>query len=490
MRRAVEHPRIRLLTIPRYEMSHQESIPQIMNSRIRVLFSLFIGLTFAATSVSAAAPPNIVFIIADDLGPGDTGFMGNSDVRTPALDKLASRSAVLERVYVASPSCAPSRGALLSGLMPFRNGAEPNHTLVRDDVKQLPHYFKELGYEAASIGKITHGTDKRAGFDYDNRNISLEKIGIVADYLSGRKSDQPLLLMVGIKDPHVPWPKQHFPHYDPDRLSLHEQLVDTPETRIELARYYSDVERMDQQVAATLDAVEEYLGDETIIFFTSDHGAQLPYGKWNNYDYSVQAPLLVSWPGVVTPGERHAALISFVDILPTMIDIAGGTPPASGYGEGDIDGRSFVSLLKGDVQRHHEHVFSTNSSAAHHTYPLRSVRTDRFRYILNVYPELVFSTQTDHNPQSESFVLWKSWVERAQQDPAVARKVRLYHHRPQEELYDLQTDPHEQRNLADDSAFAETLETHRRALKQWMKHSGDTLQMHGKPMEIFLPLEP
>lgn len=432
--------------------------------------------------------PNIVFIIADDLGPNDTSFMGNGEVRTPALDKLAARSVVLERVYVASPSCAPSRGAMLSGLMPFRNGAEPNHTYVRDDVKQLPVYMKELGYEVAAIGKIAHGTDKRAGFDYDNRNISLEKIGIVSDYLKQRKSNKPLLLMVGIKDPHVPWPDEYFPQYDPDSLTLPPQLIDTWDTRLEFARYYTDVERMDKQVAATLDAVEEYLGPDPIIIFTSDHGAQLPYGKWNNYETGVKAPMLVSWPGVVEPGTRNKALISLVDLLPSLMEIAGGTPPESGYGKNQIDGRSFLQILKGQTDSHRDYVFSTNSSASHHTYPLRSVCSERFRYIRNVFPELNFTVQTDHNPEAQSHNLWVSWIEAATTDSAIAKKVRDYHRRPAEELYDLRVDPGEQRNLAGDPDYVQTLRKLRAVTDNWIRQSGDTLQMHGKPMEVLLPL--
>ncbi len=452
-----------------------------------LLSVLVLGVT--SPRALSADRPNIVFIIADDLGAQDAGFMGNSDVRTPALDGLAARSVVLDRAFVASPTCAPSRGALLSGLMPFRNGAEPNHSLVRDDVKQLPHYFKELGYEVASIGKITHGSDRRAGFDYDNRNLSLENSGIVFEYLSHRTEAKPLLLMVGIKDPHVPWPKKAFPYYNPNTLRVDKRLVDTPETRIELARYYSDVERMDRQLAATLAAVEHHLGPGTVLFFTSDHGAQLPYGKWNNYDYSVQAPILVCWPGVVEAGQRLSALISFVDILPTLIEIAGGDPPPSGYGKGEIDGRSFVPVLRGEAEQHREFVFSTNASSAHHTYPLRSVRSDRYRYVLNVYPELHFSTQTDHNPKSESHGMWRSWIRRAQQDPRVAEKIHRYHHRPKEELYDLRDDPNEQRNLVGDAVHSEALERHRQTLQDWIQQSGDVLKEYGNPMQVLLPVE-
>lgn len=432
--------------------------------------------------------PDIVFIISDDLGPYDTSFMGNREVRTPGLARLAKRSAVLERMYVASPSCAPSRGAMLSGLMPFRNGAEPNHTYVRDDVKQLPSYMHALGYEIASLGKIAHGNDERLEFDFDDRNISLERIGMVSDYLEQRESGKPLLLMVGIKDPHVPWPDEYYAHYDPDSLTLPPRLIDTPDTRLEFAKYYTDVERMDKQVTATLDAVEKHLGPETIIFFTSDHGAQLPYGKWNNYETSVKAPMLVCWPGVVEPQKRYSSLLSFVDILPTLIEIAGGEAPQSGYGTDEIDGRSFLPLLMGEAYNHRDYVFSTNSSAAHHTYPLRSVVSDRFRYIRNVYPELNFTVQTDHNPTAQSHNLWVSWVEKAKGDPAVARDVQGYHQRPAEELYDLEADPDEQRNLAGDPNYVQTLRKLRAVTDNWIRQSGDTLQMHGKPMDVLLPL--
>ncbi len=449
-----------------------------------------VSLCYVASLYANDKQPNIVFIIADDLGPNDTGFMGNEEVRTPALDKLASRSAVLEKVYVASPSCAPSRGAMLSGLMPFRNGAEPNHTYVRDDVRQLPAYMKALGYEVAAIGKITHGNDERAAFDYHNRDISLEKISVVADYLNQRTADKPLLLMVGIKDPHVPWPDKPFAHYEPESLTLPPRLIDTPDTRLELAQYYTDVERMDQQVAATLQAVEKHLEPNPIVIFTSDHGAQLPFGKWNNYETGVKAPMLVSWPGIVKPRMRHTALISFVDILPTMIEIAGGTPPTSGYESDEIDGRSFLPLLKGETNHHRDYVFSTNSSAAHHTYPLRSVRDKRFRYIRNVYPELNFTVQTDHNPTAESHNLWQSWVDAARKNPQILEKVRSYHQRPAEELYDLHADPDEQSNLAGNPEYIQTLRKLRAITDSWIRQSGDTLQMHGKPMEILLPLDP
>ena len=166
-----------------------------------------------------------------------------------------------------------------------------------------------------------------------------------------------------------------------------------------------------------------------------------------------------------------------------------GTPPESGYGSNQIDGRSFLSLIKGESDRHRDYVFSTNSSAAHHTYPLRSVCNNRFRYIRNIYPELNFTCQTDHNPEAQSHNLCVSWVSTAKLDPKIARKVQEYHQRPAEELYDLQADPNEQCNLADDPEYVQTLRKLRAITDNWIRLSGDTLEMHGKPMRLLYPLE-
>ncbi len=448
-------------------------------------FALLLAFGLAAS----ANPPNILFIISDDLGTNGVGYLGNPEVRTPAVDALAARSLSLERMYVASPSCAPSRGAMLSGIMPARNGAEPNHTYVRNDVRQLPSYMRELGYEIAAIGKIQHGKAGGADFDHEDRAISPETIGKVDDFLAARDSTKPLLLMVGIRDPHTPWPTPTFEHYNDASLTLPPRFLDTPESRARFASYYSDVEMMDHQVAATLEAAEKYLGPETIIFFTSDHGAQLPFGKWNNYESSLRVPTLVYWPGVTKPGTKSGALMSFVDWVPTLIEIAGGEPPASGYADGQIDGRSIIGVLRGETKRHRDYVFGTNSSAAHHTYPLRSVVNERYRYVRNVYPELNFTVQTDHNPKAGGHALWRSWVKLAQTDPAARTFVWDYHQRPAEELYDLHADPTERTNLAGDPAHAQTLRKLRAVTDGWIRQSGDQLRMYGRPMDVLLPVD-
>lgn len=448
------------------------------------LFVLFASVQ----SLMAEDRPNILFIISDDLGTNGVGYLGNPEVRTPAVDALAARSLSLERVYVASPSCAPSRGAMLSGIMPARNGAEPNHTYVREDVRQLPSYMHELGYEVAAIGKIQHGAQGGANFDHEDRAISVESIGKVEDYLAARDSAKPLLLMVGIRDPHTPWPTPAFAHYDEPNLTLPPRFLDTPESRARFASYYSDVEMMDRQVEATLAAAEKHLGPDTIIFFTSDHGAQLPFGKWNNYETSLRVPTLAYLPGITEHGSKSDALISFVDWVPTLIELAGGEAPIAGYEDGQIDGLSFVEVLEGKTAHHRDYVFGTNSSAAHHTYPLRSVVNQRYRYVRNVYPELNFTCQPDHNPNAGGHPMWKSWVALAEADEAARNYILDYHQRPAEELYDIEADPTEENNLAGDPTHAQTLRKLRAVTDGWIRQSGDQLLMYGQPMDVLLPV--
>lgn len=438
----------------------------------------------------AASQPNIVFIIADDLGVHDTGITGNKDVRTPNIDRLAERGCLFENVFVASPTCAPSRGALLSGLMPARNGAEPNHTWVRDGVKQLPHYMKALGYEVAAFGKVTHGNnDPRAGFEYKARK-SLSGAAVSA-YLAERNSEKPLCLFLGIEDPHVPWPEKPSDHYAPSAFELPPNFIEHAATRHAMARYYSDIDAMDALLGELLDVIDEELGEDALLLFTSDHGAQMPYAKWNLYDVGIRVPLIAVWKGRLAAGSKNSAMISFVDFLPTFVELGGGTPPAKGFNPGEIDGQSFAGLLRGTANAHREHVWATNSSAEHHTYPIRALRTSRFKYILNPYSEFDFTTQIDHNPKSDTHAMWAGWFDVAQEDTASAAKLEAYHRRPKEELYDLAEDPFELKNLAADAAHLKRLKRFRGMMENWLEASVDKLKIYGEPKTVLLePLIP
>src|SRR5262245_45781777 len=175
---------------------------------MKTIFSFVLALNLTAAT-AFAAKPNLVVFISDDLGGLDTTPYGSKEVRTPNIERLAGRGLKFTQAFVASPSCAPSRAAMLTGLMPARNGAEPNHSRPREEIKKLPAYLQELGYEVASFGKVAHyGHGPYYKFDYvaGEGSGNYTGIGLAVDWLKQRKSDKPLCLMVGTNWPHVPWP--------------------------------------------------------------------------------------------------------------------------------------------------------------------------------------------------------------------------------------------------------------------------------------------
>jgi arylsulfatase A-like enzyme len=385
------------------------------------------------------------------------------------------------RAYVASPSCAPSRAALLTGRMPARNGAEANHSKPATSIKKWPAYFQELGYQVVAFGKVSHYKHTvDYGFDQFAHDGFHDHAAIPAavEFLQQRpRADaRPLCLMVGTNWPHVPWPDETTP-YDPDQLPLPAGSIDTPETRAWRARYAAAVSRADDDLARILDAAQEHLPLDTLVLFSADHGAQWPFGKWNLYESGVCVPLIVSWPDVVQAGSRSAAMVNWTDFLPTLLSAAGGQTPA------DLDGRSFLPVLRGDTSSHRDCVFTTHANDGRmNVYPARAVRDEHWKYIRNLHPEYAFTTHIDLVAgRLGQRAFFASWEAAARTDPQAASILSRYHARPAEELYDLDADPHEQHNLAAIPQHAETLWRLRAELDGWIQAQGDELKTLAEP---------
>jgi uncharacterized sulfatase len=228
------------------------------------------------------------------------------------------------------------------------------------------------------------------------------------------------------------------------------------------------VERFDHDLGLVYNAAKTRLGPNLLFIHFSDHGAQWPFGKWNLYDAGTRVPFVATWPGVIKPGTRSDAMISLVDVSPTIVETAGGKPPTA------IDGRSFMDVLAGHTSTHRDHVFTTHSGDGRmNAYPMRAVRTRDWKYIRNINPVGEHTTHIDRGKKVDGNNYWRSWLERAKTDPAAAAIVDRYHHRPIEELYDLRNDPHEQHNLAEDDQHAEILRELRTKLEGWMREQGD-----------------
>lgn len=414
--------------------------------------------------------PNIILFVADDHGPADSGAYGDSVVRTPNIDRLAKESLRFTRAFAVSPLCSPSRSVIATGLDPFRNGAHKFGTPIASGIRTMPEYFKSLGYYTAHFGKFHHMPRQRFPYDHiaSNENNA-------AEYLARYDKPQPLLLVVCTHPPHTPWIKNKT--YDPEKIKLPANYIDTPETRLDRANYYSDVTLMDSILGSVLDAANKNgFVDNTLLLYTSDQGANWPFEKWCLYDGGLRVPLIIRWPGVVRAGTTTDAMVTLADLLPTMIDAAGSKAPA------DLDGRSFTAVLRGETDTHREVVFGSHTGNDNggpgiwNHCPARTVRTATHRYILNLNPSEKFTTHITGCKSGPHYLpFWDSWVRQAKTDPAAAAIVNRYHYRPTEELYDLRTDPLETKNLAADPAQAEILESLRKKLREYRGQQGDSV---------------
>jgi N-sulfoglucosamine sulfohydrolase len=449
------------------------------NGSASVIAVLAVLLTWAwGTNALAAGEPkrvNIVVFMADDHSFVDSTVFGSKQVRTPNMARIAKAGAAFTHLFVASPSCAPSRTALLTGLMPARNGAEANHAAPRKDLTTLPTHLRRLGYTVAAFGKVAHyKMADRFGFDHVDPKHAVES---VAQYLKGHDRAKPLCLFIGTHKPHVPWPE--IKDYEPAKLTPPPHLADTDETRQYLAKYFTAVTQMDQELGEIYDLVRAQLEGETLFIYLSDHGAQWPFGKWNLYDAGIRVPMLAVWPGRIAPGSRVDAMLSTVDLLPTFVELAGGNPPK------DIDGKSFANVLRGQAKEHRSEIHATHTNDGRfNIYPIRCLRTRDHAYILNLHPEWAHTTHIDLAQPKDGLGYWLSWKAAAKTDKTASALVRRYHERPKEELYDLRTDPWQQSNLAADPKQAERLRSMRAQLAAWMKAQGDEGRVLVEPRRL------
>jgi len=434
---------------------------------------------FLAPLVSAVEKPNMVVFLADDHGLAESSVYGNSDIKTPMMASLAEQGLVFDKAFVASPACGPSRSALLSGLMPARNGAEENHQQPRAKTQIMVQRMKDAGYEVVAFGKVAHlNYGKMVGFDVE-KGGRREEIGKdVKQYLNNRTSDKPLLLIVGDHRPHVPWIKEMA--YDAKKLTLPAWFVDTPETRQHWARYLTDITGMDAQMANIDALAKTYFGNDNFLFiYTADHGGQWPFAKWNLYDKGINVPFIARWPGHIDVGGRTNAMVSWIDIFPTLLDLVNGNTPMN------IDGKSFLPVLFGKTDHHRNVIYTTTTAdGQRNIYPIRSVRTARFKYLRNIHHDAYHSTHSDILRLDGAGGYWDSWEQAAKHDPKAKAIVDKYYHRPEIEFFDLEKDPDEQVNLANNPEYKDQIIKMSNMLDTWMNEQGDTVRMKREPMPL------
>ena len=447
------------------------------------LLSLFLVLATASASM-ADSKPNILFLTVDDMSADSMeSFGGKLKGTMPTMDALARESLCFQKAHVQVGNCYPSRNVMFSGRYPHNSGVEGFYKVQPISYPVLCDLMKEGGYYTAIRGKVTHSTPFHPyGWDDD---LTVLRDGTKAHmkdaesyYVStktgienAKKAGKPFCLNVNISDPHKPFWKPGDKHptsrvFKADEVPVPGFLHDDPVIREELALYYSSVRRADDCAAAVIRALDESgMRDNTVIFFLSDHGMPLPFAKTQLYHHSTRTPLVVHWPGVTKAGssdEQH--MVSAVDFLPTLLDIAGIKHP-----EG-LDGRSFLPLIKGKTQEGRDVVFKEyNENSGAKRNPMRAVESRKFLYLFNPWS----NGEREMGTATNGTATWKRMNELAKTNPEVAERVRVMRLREVEELYDIENDPDCLNNLATNPEYADALKDMRSKMEEWMEATGD-----------------
>ena len=435
-------------------------------------------------SVSAAgraSGPNIVLVIADDQGL-DAGCYG-SVVKTPNLDRLAAEGTLFTQGYATVSSCSSSRSVLYTGLYSHSNGMyglahDVHNQSLLDWVVTVPKLMSAAGYATALVGKKHIRPDKALSYDAE---LVPERPGIrdvaalakaVGTFIR-EQGTKPFFVTVGFSDPHRAeenfgntrvWPDVPRTRYRPADVVVPVHLPDLPAVRADLAEYSESVSRLDRGVGLIWSELESAGHiEDTVVIFLSDNGRPFPGAKTCLYDEGIHLPLIIRVPKGAR-GVRCEAMVSWVDITPTILDLAQAAPP-SGY---KLQGRSLVPLL-GQVQpAGWDRVFASHSfHEINQYYPMRAVRTRQYTYILNLAHELSFPIAGD----VASSPSWKAISER--RAPLGKRSLEAYLHRPAEELYDVVNDPQQVVNLAGLGQHRDALQKLRSELASWRADTKD-----------------
>ena len=408
---------------------------------------------------------NIIVVICHDLGQ-HLGCYGVPGIRSVNIDAFAATGTRFQNSFCTAPQCSPSRAALWTGRYPHANGVVGlTHSGFANDLNPSEQHFAQLlrgaGYETHLFGIQHEARDaERCGYEHRHAGFACSSLADAFESFLARRTDsgQPLFAQIGFFEPHRPFPHKDVEALPRDQLVVPPYLPDIPEVREDLTDIEASIASADRAFGRIVAAIRaSSLRDNTLIVFTADHGIAFPRAKMTLYDAGLQVPLLLAGPGIAA-GAVRTEMISNVDVLPTLLELAGLPCRAN------LHGRSFTALLRGGDYTPNEAVFAEKT---YHTYydPMRAVRTRRWKLIAN----FEFAPWQEMSPDFSCNA--KGYVEVAK---AFNRPDRDMYH-PPFELFDLENDPYEQRNLADDPVHAATRDGLIRMLREWMQRTADPL---------------
>ncbi|MHC4623881.1 MAG: sulfatase-like hydrolase/transferase, partial [Planctomycetota bacterium] len=435
----------------------------------------FSGCAGQAGSFSAGPSkrrPNILWIVVEDMSPHWSCY-GETTIRTPNIDRLAAEGALFRNAFVTSPVCSPSRSAMVTGMYQTTIGAHHHRSSwpgskihLPERIKLLPEYFRQHGYYTSNGGPKTTvyhadlvSQDRKLGkTDY---NFVWEQDVYDDNDWKNRKPDQPFFAQIQLRGGKHRGAKVPNP-VDPSKVNLPPYYPDHPVMREDWARYLNSVIYLDIQVGKILERLEdEGIADNTVVFLWTDHGISHARGKQFLYDEGIHVPLIIHWPGIIKPGTVRKDLVSHIDIAAASLYMAGISVP------NHMQGRP----LFGPGYKPRDYIFAARDRCDETLDCIRCVRTSRYKYIRNFYPNRSHLQHNRYKDGKQIIKTMRGLFAEGKLDLVQARV--LVPTRPTEELYDLANDPHEINNLAGLPQYEKALNQMRSRLKKWILQSGD-----------------
>jgi len=435
---------------------------------------------------AAARRPNILLITADDLGLNLSCY-GEKRFRTPHIDKLAASCVQFRTAYITQASCSPSRSSIFTGVYPHGTGQYglantgfSLHPQLR--TATIPALLQKAGYRTSIIGKLHVEPEDCFPWDTPRKGgPDMRRVRDVARHAAGvfeKFGNEPFFLMVNYSDPHAfrKAPNSREWYFPPQVDGLPEnplppgpstvwewQQTDSPEQRERVANYFNAIRRLDDGIGMLVAALEKArLAENTLIIFLGDNGPPFDRGKTTCYEPGIRTPFLVRWPGVSKPGHSQA-LVSSVDILPTILDAAGVPVPAH------VHGRSLRSVMGGGTASWRQYLAAEfHCHGAGNFFPRRAIRDGRWKLIRNL-----LAGKTRPMLGIDGDLGYKLSREARYDNTDIRRAFDTYANPPEYELYDLQADPHEFRNLAGKAEHAGVERRMKEALERWRKETKD-----------------
>ena len=435
----------------------------------------------AVPLLPAAERPNILILMADNWAWPHAGACGDRVVKTPTFDRLAREGVLFRNAFCLVPSCAPSRASFLTGQTIHRLGDAANlHGRFPAEHRVFTETLERAGYFVGFSGKgWAPGNIKESG---RTRNPAGTKFDDAAAFLKALPHDSSFCYWFSSRNPHVPWTEGagQKAEMNLEQVRVPAYLPDVPEVRKNIRDYLCEVQQFDLECSTILTQLADAGRlENTLIVMTGDNGWQMPHGLAHVYDAGTRIPLVISWPGHVSPNTVREEFVNFDDFAPTFLELAGLQP------FGEATGKSLVPLLRGagaDATR--DAVFlcrerHANVRQGNRSYPVRAIRTREFLYVRNFEPEL----WPTGDPQlyfavgefgDADVTVTKQYLLDHRSEPATARFFEInFGKRSAEELYDLASDPDQIHNVAGEPNYRQTQTQLSQRLTDWMRTTAD-----------------